>query len=98
MTYRKNGLTGFTVTANGFRGVSRTDHVEVYGGDGRWHSVPVEWVEYLPVSQDSTVMFKDFVPGDEELQLQEWQAELKSAGIEPEVIHRRRNIAYFILK
>ncbi len=96
--YWKNGLSGFTVTANGFRGIPRTDYVEMFGGDGRWHSVPVEWVEYLPVSQDSTVIFKDLVPGDEELQLREWQATLDSCGVMPGTIHRRRNIAYFILK
>ena len=25
--------------------------MSVYGGDGCWHDVPVEWTEYLPVER-----------------------------------------------
>lgn len=46
-----DGSGRVAVTAHGFRGEKRTDYVEVYGGDGRYHSVPVEWTEYLPVSR-----------------------------------------------
>ena len=41
------------VTAHGYRGVPRTDYVRTFGGDGRFHDVPVPWTEYLPVSRTS---------------------------------------------
>lgn len=31
----------------------RTDHVSVYGDDGRWHNVPVEWDEYIPLESSN---------------------------------------------
>ena len=43
------------VTAYGYRGVKRVDHEDVYGGDGKWHDVAVEWVEYLPVNRTSNL-------------------------------------------
>jgi hypothetical protein len=42
------------VRADGYMGAERTTNVSVHGGDGRWHDVPVHWVEYLPVSRNST--------------------------------------------
>lgn len=58
---RSDGVSTVSVTAHGYRGVKRVDHVRVYGGDGEWHSVPVPWTEYLPVSRTSliTVAEKD---------------------------------------
>ena len=41
------------VTAYGFRTEKRTDYVGTWGADGRMHQVPVEWLEYLPVSRRS---------------------------------------------
>ncbi|MBR7120580.1 MAG: hypothetical protein IKC77_10310 [Lentisphaeria bacterium] len=43
------------VEAHGFRGVEHTEYVSVYGNDGKWHNVPVEWVEYLPVCKTSRI-------------------------------------------
>jgi hypothetical protein len=40
------------VTAHAFCGAERIDYVPVYGGDERWHDVPVHWIEYLPVTRD----------------------------------------------
>lgn len=50
---REEGLSTVEVTAHGYRGVSRIDYVSVSGGDGRYHDVPVEWTEYLPISRIS---------------------------------------------
>ncbi|MBE6393579.1 MAG: hypothetical protein E7044_05935 [Lentisphaerae bacterium] len=47
------------VTAYGFRGENRVEIVPVYGNDGKWHNVPVEWVEYLPVEQTRSMYLKD---------------------------------------
>lgn len=35
--------------------INRTDYVSVMGGDGRSHTIAVNWVEYIPVSQDTEV-------------------------------------------
>lgn len=43
------------VTAHGFCGISRIDYVRKYGGDGNWHSVPVDWIEYFPVSNSTNI-------------------------------------------
>lgn len=43
------------VTAYGYQTFNRTDYIPVMGGDGRSHMVPVNWVEYLPVSQSTDV-------------------------------------------
>lgn len=37
------------VTAYSYTTVGRLDLVPVFGGDGRMHPVPVNWVEYIPV-------------------------------------------------
>ncbi len=44
-----------SVMAHAFRGEERTDYVSVYGGDRKWHQVPVHWIEYLPVSRQTSV-------------------------------------------
>ena len=31
----------------------------MYGGDGRYHRVPVEWYEYLPVTGTGTIRMKE---------------------------------------
>ncbi|MDY0210545.1 MAG: hypothetical protein RBQ91_03960 [Acholeplasma sp.] len=43
------------VTAYGYKAEDRVEVVVKMGGDGRMHSIPVRWVEYLPVSQTSSV-------------------------------------------
>ena len=37
------------VTAYSYDIKKRVDFIPVYGGDGRFHSVPVEWDDYLPL-------------------------------------------------
>ncbi len=37
------------VTAHGYGGIRRVDYVRVWGGDGRFHAVPVPWTEYYGV-------------------------------------------------
>ena len=39
-----------SVTAMSYTTVPRVDFVPVRGGDGNYHNVPVEWIEYIPVS------------------------------------------------
>lgn len=47
------------VYAHGFSGHNRVDHIRVFGGDGRYHMVPVEWVEYKPVVKETKMSVKE---------------------------------------
>lgn len=46
----RNGETEIKVAAYGYRVEQRLTYVRKFGGDGRTHSVPVYWDEYLPVT------------------------------------------------
>lgn len=47
----KNGKSDkVAINAKSFHGVPRVEVVSKFGGDGRWHGVPVPWTEYIPVS------------------------------------------------
>jgi len=43
------------VTAYGYQTERHIEYITKFGGDGRSHRVPVEWIEYIPVSKDTTV-------------------------------------------
>ena len=90
-----------TVTAHAFRGEERIEYVRKYGGDGRYHNVPVHWTEYLPVSRQSRLSVCDAGTGDhlefaEKLRTPEWQtrlAALRAGGAKPLF---RRGLAAFV--
>lgn len=46
------------ITANSYAGESRLDFIPVFGRDGRMHSVPVPWVEYIPLENVSNIAVK----------------------------------------
>lgn len=50
-----NFIDHVTVTAYGYETINRTDFVTKRGRDGRMHTIPVHWVEYIPVSQDTDI-------------------------------------------
>ena len=53
---RKRGSADeVAVTAHSYATADRVDVVSVFGGDGRFHNVPVPWVEYLPLERTSTM-------------------------------------------
>ena len=45
----KNGADEITVTAYSYDIKKRVDFIPVFGGDGRMHSVPVPWDDYIPL-------------------------------------------------
>ena len=47
-----------TVTAYGYATENRVDYIDVFGGDGRMHVVPVHWIEYIPVDRTSVMEVK----------------------------------------
>ena len=56
---RKEGKSDeVCVTAHSFRIEKQVDYVSMFGGDGRMHSVPVPWDEYIPIARESTVKVK----------------------------------------
>lgn len=55
------------VTANSYTTYDRVDYIPVRGGDGRLHSVPVHWVEYIPVSRTTQVKIKESSRGGQDV-------------------------------
>ena len=56
------GATSLAVTAYGYRTVKHIEYVSKWGGDGRCHEVPVEWLEYLPVERTSELLIAEQEP------------------------------------
>jgi hypothetical protein len=55
-TVGSNNTQDVSVTAFGYGGIERVDIVVVRGGDDNLHNVPVHWIEYYPVSQQSSMV------------------------------------------
>lgn len=53
------------VKAYAYDTLNHVDYISVYGGDGRWHDVPVEWVEYIPIEKTSKMKIKDIGENDQ---------------------------------
>ena len=47
------------VSAYSYDIFDRVDYVQVLGGDGYFHSVPVPWKEYEPLEQHTTLFITD---------------------------------------
>jgi len=45
----KDRIDRACITAYSYDIVKRIDYVSVYGGDGNYHNVPVEWDDYIPL-------------------------------------------------
>lgn len=55
---KENGGDRVEVTAYGYRIEERVDYKQVFGGDGRFHTVAVPWIEYIPVQRVSQISVK----------------------------------------
>ncbi|MCQ2145803.1 MAG: hypothetical protein MJY72_08670 [Bacteroidales bacterium] len=55
----RNGKTTIKVSALGYRAVKRVTNVGVWGGDGKYHQVPVYWDEYLSVTGTGNISIKE---------------------------------------
>ena len=63
---RKDGETDVVkVTSHSHNMINRTEMVPVFGGDGRTHLVPVNWVEYVPVTGEGEFSVSDLGTDDE---------------------------------
>lgn len=56
---RADGQQTVQVTASGYRSEERLTYVDVMGGDGHMHQVPVHWAEYFDVDRDSTMLVRE---------------------------------------
>ena len=90
------------VTAHGYEGFPMTDYIPVYGGDGNWHQVPVHWVDYQPVSAESSIavsIVQD--PNKDEKETEKtkkgWEAFLGKHGLTPENAFVRGTLAGILL-
>ncbi len=52
-------LSTITVRAHGHRTKEHVTYVSKYGGDGRYHDVPVYWDEYIPVVGEGSFVIKE---------------------------------------
>ena len=93
-----------TVTAYGYEGIPRTDIIPMLGGDGNMHPVPVHWIQYIDVSQSSTMVVgavsnnvHDNDSDDEELD-RGWQSAMSKHGIAPEDVVFRGVLAAALLR
>ena len=57
---KKQGLSDVVkVKAYSHDKIRHVDYVPVLGGDGRMHSVPVEWFEYIPISKETAMQIQN---------------------------------------
>ena len=100
---KESSAVKLSVSAHAFREENRTDHVSVYGRDGRSHDVPVHWIEYLPVTRKISMAVCETGTSDpqefEQLSRSEtWRKMFSSWNAVPETLCFRRNLAAFICK
>lgn len=53
------------VTAHSYETYNRIENVAKMGGDGRLHTIPVHWVEYVPIKSESAISISDLGLDDE---------------------------------
>lgn len=88
------------ITAYGYRTVARVDYVTELGDDGEYHSIPVEWIEYIPVEKTSTIEIKHIK--EEEMstaeKIRKFIDELKNNKklLEKEIYQKGSIIAYLL--
>ncbi len=97
-----DGNGNIDVTAHGFRGDERVEYVEMLGGDGNFHAVPVHWTEYLPVQHTKQISIQEspnltLQQFEEQVNITpEWQSFLRNSNAESSQVAFRRSIASVI--
>jgi len=91
------------VTAHAYHGEDRVEYVRVFGGDNRWHNVPVPWIEYLPITRERQLTVRA-IPGDtieesaRELYSDKFTRYFNSYGVNYGDLQWRRNLISFFAK
>lgn len=103
----EEGAQKVQVTAHGFRGVNRVDHIPVRGDDGYTHQVPVHWVEYIAVDRTSDILVCDEAPGatptsqagpETAASAPRWRSHFAQHGLSPDNAVARRSIFAALLQ
>ena len=81
-----DGVGSISVVAHGHYTQKHTEYVSKFGGDGKIHTIPVNWLEYIPISRESNFTIRE-MPGEDELQVRK--------KCQPSEIFRRNIIAFF---
>lgn len=83
-----DGSSEITVSAHGFEAIRRMHYEKKWGGDGRLHTVPVEWYEYLPVVGSGCIVMKEdtrddigFSPIERQVHISERLSDIGGNGI-----------------
>ncbi|MCF0164102.1 MAG: hypothetical protein HUJ92_02375 [Bacteroidales bacterium] len=71
-----DGSGVITVSAYGYRAVPRIYYERKWGGDGKMHTVPVEWYEYLSVVGSGTIQINEDSKDDSALSPAERQTHI----------------------
>ena len=56
---KNNKTDRVLITANAFRAERRVTYVTKMGGDGRLHTIPVYWIEYIPVFKETEMSVEE---------------------------------------
>ena len=51
----ENNVDMVKITAHGYKTVERVEYVSKWGRDGRRHTIPIRWTEYIPVSKETDI-------------------------------------------
>lgn len=63
----KNGsMDQVKVISHSYKGITHIDYVPTPGPDGKIHSVPVEWIEYIPQTRENMMAVQNFSVSNEE--------------------------------
>ncbi len=52
---KEQGADRLILTSHAFTTIEHVDFVATLGGDGRFHSVPVPWLEYVPIQKQTVI-------------------------------------------
>lgn len=56
---KEEGADKLLLTAHGFTTIEHVDYISVLGGDGYFHSVPVHWLEYIPIERETYIEMRE---------------------------------------
>lgn len=90
------------VTAFGYRTKERVDYVQKLGGDGKIHTIPVHWTEYIPVFKNTDIVINVIDAAEETSYAEKYRQAIKNLNdkrkINEKDIYRTGVFLSYILK
>ncbi|AVN60992.1 MAG1210 family protein [Mesoplasma florum] len=88
----EEGLDYVSVKADGYKGVERIAYETAWGRDGKLHTIPIKWIEYIPVSRETMMVVKSAQANKKEKTIKESIKEfLNDYGIQDNNINLKTN-------